>query len=288
MMDLSSFVSFVSNPGKIDFIYRDNRYIQPLFHSHAHYEVYYFHGGKCNYLIGDTIYALAPGDLILMNGMTLHCAKIDPEFEYVRTIVHFEPTGLHPFLEAMHALNILQPFQELGNLVISFRGQEKEEVERILQHMQTLYNGGDEIGYNRFRLAFVDLLYVIYGHCRKPLLVKNELPSEKEKTVQRVISFVEQHYTEELDLEQIQASLHVSKYYLSKIFKEVTGVTIFDFVYQRRINQAKILFMLHNKLSVTEVSYEVGFKHLAHFSRAFKRQVGFSPDKYKKSMLAQS
>jgi AraC-like DNA-binding protein len=266
------------------FGYRTTGPIKAVFHSHQHYEVYYFHGGKCTYLIGDRIYVLAPGDLILMNGMTLHCAKIDPSVEYVRSIIHFEPAGLQPLLEPLRSVNILQPFRELNNFRIRLRGRNREEVEQLLGHMNEMYKRRDPVGFNRFRLAFVDLLHIIFEHCQQPLKDKGELPSEKEKTAQSIISYLERNYTEDLHLDQLQEELHLSKFYLSKLFKEVTGVTIFDFLYQRRINQAKILFLLDPKRTVTEVCFQVGFKHLAHFSRMFKDQVGMPPEQYKKSL----
>ena len=59
-------------------------------HSQSEYEIFYFHGGKCNYLIGNKLYALQPGDLIIMDGMTLHCANVDKRYAYSRTVLHFE------------------------------------------------------------------------------------------------------------------------------------------------------------------------------------------------------
>ncbi|TBL78311.1 AraC family transcriptional regulator [Paenibacillus thalictri] len=266
------------------FGYNINRPIQGVFHSHNQYEVYYFHGGKCNYLIGDKIYVLAPGDLIILNGMTLHCANVDPDYEYRRSTIHFDPVYIRPFLELTGAVNVLKPFQDLRNYRIQLRGQDKEEAERLLLNLSGFNRRKDLIDFNRFRLAFVDLLYFIYQFCQKPLEEKQEFPTDKEKHVQDIISFVESHYGEDLHMEQLERELHLSKYYLSKIFKDVTGVTIFDYLYQLRINQAKILFLLYKDMSVTEVCYQVGFKHLAHFSRMFKTQVGNTPEKFRKQM----
>ncbi|MCK9912405.1 helix-turn-helix transcriptional regulator, partial [Microbacteriaceae bacterium K1510] len=72
--------------------------------------------------------------------------------------------------------------------------------------------------------------------------------------------------------------------YLSRTFKEVTGVPLFDYIYRQRINQARIRFLLDPDASVTDVGYAVGFKHPAHFSRLFKRLMGVSPDRYRRGM----
>jgi AraC-like DNA-binding protein len=274
-------------PYKLDYTYRSRGRIEPVFHSHNFYEIYYFHEGVCNYLIGDRIYALQPGDLILMNGMTLHCAKIDPSVPYVRSILHFDPGALRPLLEWSQSVNVLQPFQELGNLRMTLNGHDREQVERLLTELGTRFDRTDPVGEGRFRLAVADLLHVVYALWLKRRTVQDrtELPTEKEQTVQRLITFLDAHYTEDLHLEALQEHMHVSKYYLSKLFKEVTGVTIFEFLYRRRINQAKIEFVLDPGKTVTDVCFRVGFKHLAHFSRMFKQQEGVTPEQFKRSLM---
>jgi AraC-like DNA-binding protein len=268
-----------------DFSHRNTGAIEPIFHSHMYYEVYYFHEGKCNYLIGDQIYNLVPGDLIVMYGMTLHCAKIDPSIPYIRSIIHFDPAILRPFLGFPQALPLMEPFEQFKNYRLCLRGVDKAEAERILTVMQEYKLRGDKVGESRQLLAFVDLLHFIYDQCLQPLLEQRDFPSDKEKTVQDVIALLESCYTDdELHMEQMQNQLHLSKSYLAKIFKEVTGVTIFEYVYRKRINEAKILFLLHADLNVTEVCFRLGFKHLAHFSRLFKQHVGMSPEIYKKRL----
>jgi AraC-like DNA-binding protein len=268
-----------------EFNYRTTGSIEPVFHSHTYYEVYYFHEGKCNYLIGDQIYNLAPGDLILMYGMTLHCAKIDPTTPYVRTIIHFDPAILRPYSEFPQAVPVTEPFEQFKNYRLCLRGPDKAEAERILAVMQGHSQRGDKVGAGRLLLAFVDLLHFIYDQCLQPLREQMEFPSDKEKTVQDVIALLENMYSEDdLHMEQLQNKLHLSKSYLSKIFKEVTGVTIFEYVYRKRINEAKILFLLHPHLNVTEVCFRLGFKHLAHFSRLFKQHTLMSPERYKKQL----
>ncbi len=268
----------------LDYSYRTEGPVMQLFHSHIRYEVYYFHGGVCTYLIGDRIYNLMPGDLMLMNGMTLHCPKIDPRVPYVRSVIHFNPSSLQPYLDLPHAVPFLQPFQQFGNYHLSLRGKEKEEAELLLAQMHRHGSSGGEVGRSRMKLAFVDLLHFIYERCLQPLDELPELSSEKERTVQRIVTYLEDKYADDLHMEQLQADLHVSKFYLSRLFKEVTGVTIFEFVYQRRINQAKIMFLFDPDVSVTKVSLQTGFKHLAHFSRVFKSRVGVTPEKYRKQL----
>ncbi|MUT67593.1 helix-turn-helix domain-containing protein [Paenibacillus sp. NEAU-GSW1] len=266
----------------LDYSFRSDTPIEPIFHSHTRYEVYYFHEGKCNYLIGDSIYHMAPGDLIIMYGMTLHCPKADPSVSYIRSIVHFDPGLVKPYAELPRAVDLLEPFQQLKNYRLRLCGEDKAEAERILELMHKHQLRRDSIGENRLQLAFVDLLYLIYGLCAQPLKERREFSSDKEAAVQRIITWLESCYKEDLHMEQLEAELHMSKSYLSKLFKEVTGVTIFNYMYRRRINEAKMMFMLEPELSVTEAGFRLGFKHLAHFSRLFKQYAGMTPEQFKR------
>ncbi|MFF2480823.1 AraC family transcriptional regulator [Paenibacillus sp. NPDC058071] len=266
----------------LDFTYYATHPIEPVFHSHPYYEVYYFHEGSCNYLIGDSIYKLAPGDLIIMYGMTLHCAKINPSVPYIRSIIHFEPGLIKPLLDMPGAVQLLEPFQRLKNYRLRLQDEAKKEVEDILALMHKHEQQGGEIGEGRLRLAFADLLHLIFAECAQPLRERQDFSSEKESSVQRIITLLEQSYKDDLHMEQLEEQLHMSKSYLSKLFKEVTGVTIFNYIYRRRINEAKMLFLLEPELSVTEVGFRLGFKHLAHFSRLFKQYTGVSPEQFKR------
>lgn len=252
------------------------------FHSHAFYEIYYFHEGKCTYLIGDKIYVLKPGDLLLMNGLTLHCPHVEPDARYVRSIAHFDPGFVKRWLQPAASSVLLGPFEELRNYRIPLQGREKSEFEEIMQELDRLTSNG--ASQERRILRLLDMMYFIADLCRTAVNDRDSFP-EKELHVQHVITFVEHNYMNDLSLEEIAQAVHLTKHYLSSLFKEVTGTTVFKYVYSRRINQAKNLLWLQPKLTITEVCYAAGFKHLAHFSRMFKEMVGRTPEDYRSSRL---
>lgn len=261
--------------------YKNNR-PEINFHSHTHYEIFYFHAGRCNYLIGDQIYTLVPGDLIIMNGMTLHRPKLFENEQYCRSTVHFDANYFKNVLGTMKMERLLQPFTTLQSYRIHLREKEQIEINGLLKRMNHLSSSKDDVSQWLCQLVLLELITSIYQIFQKPLKNISEPPSEKESHVQRLISFLEQNYMKPLNMEILEKSLHISKYYLSKVFKEVTGVTIFNYLYQRRINQAKIEFLISPEKSVTEVCYSVGFKHPSHFSKIFKQLVGCTPEAFKR------
>ncbi|GGE01730.1 AraC family transcriptional regulator [Paenibacillus nasutitermitis] len=272
----------------IDFGYRVDLSIPDVqFHSHSYYEIYYFLEGECHYLIGDKIMKLAPGDLILMHGMTLHRPNPVQGKPYIRSILHFDPAYVNKLLQPELASVLLKPFEELGNIRLSLTEQQQKEVERLYADMHNLYEiKGDQrdlTAYDRFVMRFLELLHMIRGWCSQPVRDYGHR-SHKEHHVQSVISYLENCYMNDLTLDDIAGALHLTKPYLSNLFKEVTGTTVFRYLYNRRINQAKILFRLEPDRSVSEVCHAVGFTHLAHFSRLFKTAVGSSPETYRKTI----
>nr|WP_183602218.1 AraC family transcriptional regulator [Paenibacillus phyllosphaerae] len=261
------------------------------FHSHAFYEIYYFQGGECNYIIGDKLMALKPGDLILMHGMTLHCSNPAPHVPYVRTIVHFDQAMLGSLLQPEVAASLLRPFEELRNLRLSLDEEQQSELEHMLQQLDRLYRErktkSSSAAVDRFLFRFLELLALIKDWCAAyTSSYEQEHSSLKERHVQSVVSYLETHYAEDLTLGTIADALHLTKPYLSNLFKEVTGTTVFKYLYNRRLNQAKMLFRLEPHIAVSDVSKAVGFQHLAHFSRLFKSAVGESPEQYRRRMAA--
>ncbi|GIO13094.1 hypothetical protein J19TS2_26490 [Cohnella xylanilytica] len=260
-----------------------------LFHSHAFYEIYYFQEGECTYLIGDKLMALRPGDLILMHGMTLHSPNPSPGRPYVRSIVHFDPGYVHRLLQPEPAGALLRPFEELRNHRISLGEAERELVENLLYSMNEDFKSQRRQAstapapVDRLDIRFLELLQLVSEWCSGPIDDRSP-SSERERHVQEVVSYLEEHYREEVTLEAIAASLHLSKPYLANLFRKVTGTTIFKYLHNRRLNQAKILFRFDPNRSVSSVCREVGFVHPAHFSRLFKELEGVSPEVYRRRM----
>jgi len=255
------------------------------FHSHYEYEIYYFRSGKCRYIIGDQIYELTPGDLILMNGMVLHSPKADPSMLYKRMIVHFDPQYAARLFGCGFSLPLLSPFENLNNTRLSLSPEEQAVIEPLLERMCALHPQLDRpLAHDRFLALFLTLLTEIHGFTGRRDRRSGTEPSVKEQNVERIISYLEENIARDLTLNEISSHLRLNKYHLSKTFKEVTGSTIFEYLYHRRINQAKVLFTLDPERPVTEVAYETGFKYPSHFSRYFKAFTGLSPDAYRKSV----
>jgi len=253
-----------------------------VYHTHYQYEIYYFHEGQVSYLINDRIYKLSPGDLILMHGMTLHKALLEKQDVYKRSIIHFDPLYFEKHIQPSYTSNLLAPFTQLKNIHLSLSGEAREECEALLTKLAQLGQRTDVYAYQKSHAVLLEFMLFLNEQCQQPM--DNEQMSNtstKQHHVQNIITYIEQHYAKELTLDHLQHALHLNKYYLSKSFKEVTRTTIFQYLLERRIYAAKLL-LVDSQAKITDISLEVGFKHLAHFSRAFKQITGVTAEQYRR------
>ncbi|HSK12915.1 MAG TPA: AraC family transcriptional regulator [Phnomibacter sp.] len=78
----------------------------------------------------------------------------------------------------------------------------------------------------------------------------------------------------------ISEKLHYDYTYLANLFSEATGTTIEHFIIAHKIEKVKEL-IIYDELSLTEISYKLGYSSLAHLSNQFKKMTGLSPSFFK-------
>ncbi|RKN82002.1 AraC family transcriptional regulator [Paenibacillus ginsengarvi] len=266
------------------YYYKWNRLLlgNTLAHSHLQYEVYYFHAGRCVYRLGDRAITLRPGDLIIMNGLASHYPQVDRTKEYVRTMFSFDPRKLAPAEHGFLAINPLKPFELLRNRHLRLGEKAQAECEILLANINRFYHSIDTVDQYRLLAAFYDLLLFIYELCRPEMERKSYSLMAGEHSVRQAIVYIEEKYMEDIEMERMASELHMNRFHLMKVFREITGLTVFDYLYHRRVEQAKIMFVHSDRDTVTDVCYKVGFKHPSHFSRVFKQMVGETPDRYRR------
>lgn len=99
-----------------------------------------------------------------------------------------------------------------------------------------------------------------------------------EKIVHSAITYINKHFTDyDISLNSVATSIHISPYYLSKLFKEVTGKNFKQHLIERRMDLAKDLLKEH---CVKDVCNLIGYSDPNYFSRAFKKFTGLPPKNF--------
>lgn len=100
--------------------------------------------------------------------------------------------------------------------------------------------------------------------------------------IKKGILYIREHFTETLNLEMIAAYAGFSRYYFSRKFKEITGLSVMKYVENLRCRYAKEL--LEKGVCVSTAALESGFTDVSYFTKVFKRQYGILPSACKKAV----
>jgi YesN/AraC family two-component response regulator len=111
---------------------------------------------------------------------------------------------------------------------------------------------------------------------------KRKLGSATQRLVRQAMAYLHEHYAEPISREDLANHLGMSSDYLTLCFRREVGMTFVAYLNRYRVNQAKQLLGESDK-NVTEVAMAVGFSDSGYFSRVFRRQVGVSPDAYRRT-----
>lgn len=129
--------------------------------------------------------------------------------------------------------------------------------------------------------SLIRLLRVFADHlalCGNQLALQRT--SEEVPSVRRAREIIELQYQGDLSLSDIAHLVNVSASYFSELFKKGTGINFVEYVARTRVEKAQNMLANPNK-RISEVAFDVGFKSLSQFNRAFKKYTGEAPKIYR-------
>lgn len=104
--------------------------------------------------------------------------------------------------------------------------------------------------------------------------------NRSENIIEQIKSYIEMHLKEELSRKMLAGSVYLSEVYVSKLFAQVTGVSIPAYITSRRIEKAKD-YLRNSSLPVSKIAIEVGYSNFSYFSKTFKDMTGYTPNEYR-------
>lgn len=258
------------------------------FHTHFQYEIFIFYKGDVKYAIGNNMYELHPGDIVLLDGSLMHRPFIfsDDRF-YERSVVQFSSEWIYPVLKALKVDSILEIFEKEHFVIL--RSENSVEIEDLEKHVQaieayirdyTLHEVEAEL-----QLELVYLLIKLKKQFKTVKVRQSDKLGEKYEYVQAAVQYVQNNFQESFTLDDVAEELNISKSYLVHLFKDLTGNSLMDYAMNYRLKQAMHMLSAYPNLKNKEICYNCGFQNEAHFSRYFKKHTGQTPGEFKKRYL---
>ena len=212
---------------------------------------------------------LFPGDCVFIDCRKAYAQSSSPEDLWSLKWIHFYGSGMN---------GIYEKYAERGGRPVIPAGS-GQPFSSLLADILLIAGSEDHIRDMKLNEKISSLLTCIMAESWHP---GNSVRSGgKNKSLQNVKSYLEEHYREKITLEQLAGQFYINKFYLSRAFREQFGMTVLGCLDQIRITRAKQLLRF-SELTVEAVGREIGIGEPGYFSRVFKKVEGVTPGAYRK------
>ena len=252
-------------------------------HYHSEFELTYVRNCHGRRFVGDHIAEIHGDDLVLLGESVPHtwfseANKTNGTCEAI--VIKFDASL--PYLDKR-----LPELKKVHNLLnrssrgLHFKGKTLTTATYLMQAMSKAQ------GLQRM-LLFIELLELLAEDEAASYITSeryNNLSSLKDpQKIDKILSYLNEHYAEEVRLENMASLAAMSETSFSRYFKRTTGKTLSNYLCALRVGNACRL-LRETEMSVSEIAFEVGFNNLSNFNRRFLEQQGVNPRNYRKAFL---
>ena len=103
------------------------------------------------------------------------------------------------------------------------------------------------------------------------------------KLVTELQGYIQQHLSSDVSLIKLAELVYLNPTYLSRVYKQLTGTNLSEYIYAQKLGKAKSL-LKDSKKRINEIATEVGFESAAYFIRMFKKSTGMTPQEYRENV----
>lgn len=249
-------------------------------HFHDYYECMLFISGNIRFQVDDQIAELPPSSLIVLTPNQLHRPIIqDTSVTYERYILRISPTILEsistPQLDLAQCFRS-QPFQPRW-LPNTEKRKLVAQHEKLLARLVSGGFGADILA----KVALIETVIMVCGLLLQPSSEVVGLSMTHSQLTSEIIQYIDDHIHENISLKDLASAVHLSRHYLSRLFKKETSIPIYRFILQKRIIYARDLLIQGTPPS--KVYALCGFSDYSNFYRAFYHNYGVSPREYQQN-----
>lgn len=243
------------------FYYRDPKPAEVEVHHHDFYEVYNLLAGEVSYWVDGKVYHLRPGDLFLISPMELHRPIVKPGSQYERFVLWINKN----YLESLPGNQLLT--QCFGRPSNHLRGSSITPLLSNLVTEQYSEKYGSEIYAQGLLLQLLVELNRL-----SPIGLQT---TDHTELIADVLDYIGTNYSNDLSLDCLAETFHISKYHLSHEFKRETGTSLYHYITLKRLAAARQMLM--EGWAPGNVFLTCGFRDYTAFYKAFKAEYGTSP-----------
>lgn len=243
-------------------------------HSHDFYELYFLLDGNRTFFINNQMFNVSDNTFIVVPPFSLH--KTEGE-AYNRININVSTDLL-----SKAQIDFLNEASK--KIAVKINPKYKDIIARLLfegANLSTNHLGNKNEALLSLTHAIILLLSMQKGGVVSAT-VSNAEHGNVSPEILKIVSYINEHFTEDLQLKNVCDDFYISKASLCKKFKEVMKCSVMKYVLELRLNKAKLLLRDTDK-SIEQISVECGFSSANYFGLTFKKSIGLSPLNFRKS-----
>ena len=259
------------------FHYQDYKLESVNLHYHDFFEVYFFLNGRVDFRVEGVDYSLQPGDLLLIKPQELHRNFILPDTSYERFVIWIDKS----FFEMYRSedMDLAACFHTTGSATPNLlrpRQTVRVLLERMVSQMDYEFHSDSPGG--RIVARALLLQFMVELNRLSQQQMPTRIGGAEQDLISRVLSYIGDHFQEDISLESLAQEFFVSKYHLSHAFTGRMGTSVYRYITFRRLLLARDLLAAGQ--APGEIYQICGFGDYANFYRAYRSEYGISPRQF--------
>lgn len=243
------------------------------YHYHEFCKLLLLVSGQGAYVVDGQRYLLQPGDAVLIGSRSVHRPELERNFAYERIIIYISPEFLTRASTENCDLTQIFSGQQGHVLRLSQSGRK-----RIFDMAAELEGELSSQEYGREILSNTALLRLLVEVGRR--LQRKDIQSPqpvmpRNSRILDIMRHLDAHLAEDIDIDTLAEGFFISKYHMMRLFQRETGLTIHNYLTQRRLLRAKDL--IAGGMRATEACYRSGFRSYSSFTRSYGKHFGTTP-----------
>lgn len=241
--------------------------------THDHYELCFLLEGAAEYYVESSMYTLHPGDLLLAKKAESHFPRPQKDESYKLLSVRFSESAIDASNQAQ--VQAFLDSRPLGQFNMYPAAQFKNTHWKY--YFQQLYEHRETPGVAKtyLNVLLVELM-LAYSSIRQPSNLRSD-------QLFSIISYINSHLSEPMSVEALCQRFFVSRSHLNRLFRKMTGVSVWDYVVAKRLIHAKALLEAGESPAVA--CQKSGFNDYSPFYRAYRARYGVSPRLHKQKHI---
>ena len=262
------------------------RFEETQFHCHDYYELYiHLHGGEFMG-VDNQLFQLKPNQVFIFPPFCMHGLSCTKEMHnYERAYLNLSPEVLRVL--SCGQIDLDQFFRSCSSGGACTYQLSEEEADQYVSWIREIRDNQknpamENDAFSSFRnyTLMINLLNLLCNTARQTKPMEGEAYGNS--IIQEILSYINNHYTQPIRIENLARSFGVSVSWLSHEFVRFTNRSVYDYVLYRRVMLARQQIL--GNASLNDISYQCGFNDYSNFLRSFGKIVGMSPSQYRKQL----